>query len=269
MFPIQVWFAGFNFVTCFTRRLVDAENNISPVAFYRGRVIILQGSFCKHPQNMTPLLILITLLQTLKNPPFLNSSLSPGTDAQTVRGETKTCRWDWKVGETARGVPLPPPLCSLLTQNREHIPLSQGHHDEGGRRGGETEGGRRKHLENRTWLLLLPQQHFPPLLLPFSSVSLPSLLPYYALRHAAFLFSIFLPFFPPPSPSAPPLYLLSGHLLHVNSLGDDKRLSDDSPVRDCKKKTKKKKKKKKRTTHSSLNHQPLSPRASDRIWCRE
>lgn len=77
-----------------------------------------------------------------------------------------------------------PPLCSLLTQNREHIPLSQGHHDEGGKGGG---GGQREGEEN-TWRTehgsrSPPTTHFsPPSLPPFRpcfflcSVSFPSFL---------------------------------------------------------------------------------------------
>lgn len=50
------------------------------------------------------------------------------------------------MGETARRVPISL-VFSLLTQNREHIPLSQGHHDE--EAGGETEGG--SGGEENTW----------------------------------------------------------------------------------------------------------------------
>lgn len=57
-------------------------------------------------------------------------------------------------------------LRSLLTQNREHIPPSQGHLGRGG------EGGRRKHLENRT-RLLPSDSTFPPSL-PVFSPSVPS-----------------------------------------------------------------------------------------------
>lgn len=146
------------------------------------------------------------------------------------------------MGETARGVPLPPPLRSLLTQNREHIPLSQGHHDEGG-------GGRRREGEENTWRTehgcccrCSPNSTFPPSSPPFFLRQSPLPPPFlYSSSCCLSLFPFFFLFFPH-SPSAPPLYLLSGHLLHVNSLCDDKRLSDDSPVRDCKKK-------KKGTTH--------------------
>lgn len=98
-----------------------------------------------------------------------------------------------------------------------------------------------------------PATHFPPPFLPelFSPPFVQSLLPppFHTLLPVmlphSFLFSY------PFSPPAAPLYLRRGHLLHVNSLSDDKRLSNDSPVRDCK------------TTHSSLNHQPLNPQTSD------
>lgn len=64
------------------------------------------------------------------------------------------------------------------------------------------------------------------------------------------------PFLPFSVSSFSPPFLLfictENHPLRVNSPGNDKRLSSDSPLRDCK------------TTHSSLNHRPLNPQTSDR-----
>lgn len=76
--------------------------------------------------------------------------LSPdlgGGDPVISRGKD-LCRHR-RLGETIRSS-LFSPLRSLLTQNREHIPPSQGHLGRGDEGGG---GGGRKHLENRTRLL--------------------------------------------------------------------------------------------------------------------
>lgn len=118
------------------------------------------------------------------------------------------------------------------------------------REAGEARGEKQREGEENTWRtehgrLPPPTTHFPP---PFSLVFFPrsaspsSFFLYSSPRHAPSL-SLSLPLFA--------LYLRRGHLLHVNSPGNDKRLSSDSPVRDCK------------TTHSSLNHQPLNPQTSD------
>lgn len=60
---------------------------------------------------------------------------------------------------------LLPHLRSVLTQYREHIPPSQGHHNEGGMEVGGVRGGGGRHLENRTRL--------PPLLPPNNTLSPP------------------------------------------------------------------------------------------------
>lgn len=124
-----------------------------------------------------------------------------------------------------------PPLCSLLTQNREHIPLSQGHHDEGGKGGEGGRGREKKTPGEQNMAAAPPQQHTFPLLpsLPFALAFffVQSLFPpFYTLRHVDSLSSFWLSFlllFLTPSPTSS-LYLHRGHLLHMSGLGNDKRL---------------------------------------------
>jgi len=106
-----------------------------------------------------------------------------------------------------------------------------------GRRGG-TEGGRRKHLENRTWLLPSAPNYTLSLLLP--SLVLSPFSPPPSLPLSFFPFAFF------------SIFLL---LLSISFPTTVLAMMNGSPVthqaRDCE------------TTHSSLNHQPLDPQTSD------
>lgn len=195
---------------------VQVSGRISAVAFYRRKAILFRVLPSK---NMKPLLI-----------PWLS------------------CK-QHETGETVRGVPFFfSPLLSLLTQNREHIPLSQGHHDEGGGEGGR--GREKKTPGEQNMAATPPTTHSFPFTLAFLFVqSFPSFFrASVRLSRSPAFFSTFVSY------SLSRSFFLClhwGHVLHINNLGYDKRLSNDSPVRDCK------------TTHSSLNHQPLNPQTYD------
>lgn len=151
----------------------------------------------------------------------------------------------------------PPPLFSPDTEQGAHSSKSRS--PRWGRQGGGrgAEGGRRKHLENRTWQPLPPNNtlfpSFPPSLSPllFSLFSLFSLLFILSVMLTLSLPFGFLFYFCFLLPLPLLLYIFIEAISYTWAVLAMIKDSNDSPVRDCK------------TTHSSLNHQPLNPQTYD------
>lgn len=219
--------------------------------FYRGKIILLQELL----QTSSNTNLYSSSTNSMKKNPasFLGldaARLRRGEDEETAKGTELR-----RVGGTEKWVRLPEEFLLLPSEQGAHSSKSRS----------PRWGRRRREGEENTWRTEHGCCCSPTTLSPL----LPSLSPLFFLHSASLLLFILTPlsfsslllsflsfknFFPP---TALLLYRRTSHLLHVNSLGNDKRLSNDSPVRDCK------------TTHSSLNHQALNPKPLINIWSQE
>lgn len=132
------FFTGSTFINMFQ---VQVSGRISAVAFYRRKAILFR--------------------------------VLPSKKHETAADPMALSRTTWNGWDCQRSSFFFSPLLSLLTQNREHIPLSQGHHDEGG--GGGGRGSEKKTPGEQNMAATPPTAHSFPFTLAFLFVhSFPS-----------------------------------------------------------------------------------------------